>query len=555
LNTPFIGSNVVPDPKVSGLLYAVAPPVNAQSASFPFWKSTDGGATWTSNPCPADSLSVLAVDPANSRIMLAGTFRSTDGGQTWSSTNVSRDIQPSFAPSSPGLVYATAPITTDAFVAKFRPDGRTLVFSTYFGGMGNDTGQGLALDGAGNIWIAGSTSSYDLPVTQGAFQGALHGETNAFAAKFSNDGKLLAATYLGGAGTDKGLGVAIGPQGNPWLIGNWMSIDFPFTTAPPSASPATGLGFLAELDPSAARVLYSTNIGAPFDGNGKGIAIDSSGNISLTGSVYGTFPVTPGAFQVGDANVNASRVFALKLTPSGSVIYSTFFGGTAGSPTTGGYEPTNDSGVAVAVDNAGNAYIAGRTDDTDFPVTPGAYQAALGAGCSYPAVSIDTGFTGDILVWYVDDVFVVKLSPDGKTALFSTLLGGACYDRPTSIALDPAGRIYVAGETDSEDFPVVSTLVPAPLDDQYASFVSVLDPDGSALTFSTYLYAGSAPTVIPGPGRSIHVAGSTGTGAQTSADIGCYTGPCPPTTTHGDLVLIEPRERSVGPPRGSIARR
>ncbi len=555
LNTPFIGSSVVPDPKVSGLLYALAPPVNSQSASFPLWKSADGGATWTSYPSPADSLSVLAVDPANPQIMLAGAFRSTDGGQTWSPTNVSRDIQPVYSPSSAGLVYAVAPITTDAFLAKFLPDGKTLAFSTYFGGMGNDTGQGIAIDDSGNIWIVGSTSSYDLPVTPGAFESTLHGRTNAFAAKFSNDGKLLAATYLGGSSVDQGLGIAIGPQGNPWLIGSWSSADFPFTTAPPASLPATPLGFVAELDPSAARLLYSTNVSAPFDSNGKGIAIDSSGNVTLAGSVWGAFPVTAGAFQAGDANPNAPKAFVLKLTPSGSVIYSTFFGGTAGSPTTGGYEPTQDYGVAVAVDNAGNAYVTGRTDDTDFPVTPGAYQTTLAAGCSYPAISIYTGFTGSILDWYVDDVFVVKLSPDGKTALFSTLLGGACYDRPTSIALDPAGRIYVAGETDSDDFPVVSAVEPAPVNDQYASFVSVFDPAGSALEFSTYLYAGSAPTVVAGPGRSIHVAGSTGTGAQTSATVGCFTGPCAPTTTHGDLVLLKPRGRSVDPPPGPITRR
>jgi len=542
LNTPFIGSNVVPDPKVSGLLYAVAPPVNSQSPSFPLWKSADGGVTWTSSPSPADSLSILAVDPANPQIMLAGAFRSTDGGQTWSPTNASRDIQPVFSRSSAGLIYATAPITSDAFVAKFRPDGKTLVFSTYFGGMGNDTGQGIALDPSGNIWIVGSTSSYDLPVTPGVLESTLHGGTNAFAAKFSNEGKLLAATYLGGSSTDKGLGIAIDPQGNPWLIGNWSSADFPFTAGVPATLPLTPVGFLAELDPSAARLRYSTNIGAAFDGNGKGIAIDSSGNITLTGSVYGAFPVTPGAFQTGAADANAPKAFVVKLTASGSVIYSTFFGGTAGSPTTGGYEPTQDYGVAVAVDNAGNAYVTGRTDDTDFPVTPGAYQPTLAAGCSYPALSIYTGFTGNILEWYVDDVFIVKLSPDGRTALFSTLLGGSCYDRPTSIALDASGRIYVGGETDSEDFPLVSTVEPAPLDDQYASFVSVFDPGGSALAFSTYLYAGSAPTVVVGPGRSLHVAGSTGTGAQTIASVGCYTGPCPPTTTHGYLVQIKPRE-------------
>jgi Beta-propeller repeat len=90
---------------------------------------------------------------------------------------------------SADLVYAVAPISSDAFVAKFLPDGKTLVFSTYFGGMGDDTGQGIALDASGDIWITGSTSSYDLPGTAGAFQPELRGTSNAFLAKFSNDGR------------------------------------------------------------------------------------------------------------------------------------------------------------------------------------------------------------------------------------------------------------------------------------------------------------------------------------------------------------------------------
>jgi photosystem II stability/assembly factor-like uncharacterized protein len=551
-DSPLINCCVVPDPKVSGLLYAVGLQSITESAPLLFWKSADGGATWTSSQCPAALSSVLAVDPANPQIMLAGAFRSADGGRTWSPSNVSRNVQSVFAASS-ALVYAIAPITSDAFVAKFRPDGKTLVFSTYFGGMGNDTGQGIALDPSGNIWITGSTSSYDLPVTSGAFESTLRGETDAFAAKFSNDGKLLAATYLGGSNYDTGLGIAVGPQGNPWLIGAWTSADFPFTTAAPATVPYPPFGFLSELDPSGARLLYSTNVGAVFDKNGKGIAIDPSGNVTLTGTTSGAFPITPGAFQVGGAGLSTPQAFVLKLDPSGSVIYSTYLGGSTG--VSGGssgvyFFESNQAGVAVAVDNAGNAYLTGSTSDTDFPVTPGAYQTTLAAGCTYPAFSIATGFIGSFYYWYVDDVFVVKLSPDGKTALFSTLLGGSCYDRPTSIAVDAEGRIYVTGETDSEDFPLVANLEPAPTDSQFASFVSVLDPTGSALEFSTYLYAGSAPTVVAGPGRTIRVAGSTGTGAQSSAYEGaCYTGPCPPTFTHGDLVEIKPREalRAVDP--------
>jgi photosystem II stability/assembly factor-like uncharacterized protein len=401
LDIPFFGCCIIPDPKTSGLLYGLGPAINSQAPTVLFWRSADGGDTWTSNPCPADVLSVLSVDPVNPQIMLAGAFHSADGGQSWSASNVSRDIQAAFTPASASLVYAIAPITSDAFVAKFRPDGKTLVFSTYFGGMGNDTGQAIALDSSGNIWIAGSTSSYDLPVTPGAFESNLRGTSNAFAAKFSNDGKLLAATYLGGSSYDLGLGIAVGPQGNPWLIGAWASLDFPFTTAAPSTVPYQPFGFVSELDPSAARLLYSANVGAVLDKNGKGIAIDPSGNVTLTGTASGAFPVTPGAFQVGDAGSSA-EAFVLKLDPSGSVIYSTYFGGSTGVSTANFFE-SNQEGVAVAVDAAGNAYLTGNTSETDFPVTPGAYQSTLHAGCTFPAFSVATGFpaafTGLIRMW------------------------------------------------------------------------------------------------------------------------------------------------------------
>jgi hypothetical protein len=417
--------------------------------------------------------------------------------------------------------------------------------------MGNDTGQGIALDASGNIWIAGSTSSYDLPVTPGGFQNTLHGATNAFAAEFSNDGKLLAATYLGGSNMDGGLGIAIGPQGNPWLIGVWNSADFPFTTGPPATVPNPAVGFLAEFDPTAAQLLYSANVGGTFDANGKGIAIDSSGNITLVGSTYGAFPVTPGAFHGGNGSQYSPKAFVLKLTQSGQVLYSTFFGGTEAAPTPQSYEPEHDYGVAVAVDEAGDAYVTGYTSAADFPVTPGAYQTSFAAGCPYPAFSIDTGFIGTINEWYVDDVFVVKLSPDGTSALFSTLLGGSCYDRATSIALDASGRVYVAGETDSGDFPLVDEVEGPPPTGQFISFLSVLNPAGSALTFSTYLYAGSGPSVVAPPGRLTLVAGRTGVGAQTQSFSG-FVDPFPVTATDGYLVLLKPLVPRVGrrlPPR------
>jgi len=539
LNTPFSSCCVVPDPKVSGTIYTTA---SANNGPVFFWKSTDGGATWTSTELPPGASGPLVIDPANPLIMLSGAFRTIDGGQTWQPTNASRSIQPVFAASSNGVVYAAAPITSDAFLAKFLPDGQTLVFSTYLGGMGNDVGQSIALDAAGNIWIAGSTSSHDLPVTQGAFQGALKGTTNAFLAKFSSAGSLLAASYLGGSNTDTGLGIAIGPQGNPWLAANSNSPDFPQTAVGISTTFAP-VGYAIELDSSAAHLMYSASSGGTFDSNGKGIAIDSAGNVTVTGSVYTAFPITTGAFHNGSPATYSPKAFVLKLSPSGQVIYSTYFGGSQAAPTPIGFltgpENEHDYGIAVAVDAAGNAYVAGYTSAADFPTTPGAFQTSLAAGCPYPAFSDDTGLIGTISYYYVDDVFLIKLSPDGKTAIASTLLGGSCYDHPTSLALNQSGDVYVAGETDSINFPVASPVQGAPPTGDYVSFVSVFNPALSALTFSSYVYAGATPSVIPASGKSIYVAGATGAGAQSNP-YSSFVTLLPTIATDGYLVMLEP---------------
>ncbi len=263
LNTPFSVCCVVADPKTSGVLYVIAQTKqpfqqNIGRPSPPlFWKSTDFGDTWVSSPIPLGfNVTTPAVDPDNSQIILAGGYRTADGGKTWTPTNASRAIQSTYAPTGTNIVYATAPLTTDAFVAKFLPDGKTLVWASYFGGMGNETGNSIGLDASGNVWIAGGTSSYNLPVATGAYQSSLKGSQNGFVAKFSNDGKLLASTYVGGSNQDYFLGVRVNPQGNPWVIGTWSSNDFPFS-AGPQPTPPYGMGVLAELDSSASQVLYA----------------------------------------------------------------------------------------------------------------------------------------------------------------------------------------------------------------------------------------------------------------------------------------------------------
>ncbi len=518
LKTPFIGCCVVADPKVAGVLYG-------GEGSLAFWKSIDGGATWTSSALPGgDIVGTIAVDPANTQIIVAGQYRSADGGKTWSATNISRSLQAMFAPSGSGTAYALAPVTSDAFVAEFQPDGKTLVFSSYFGGTDNEIGNAIAIDYAGNVWIAGSTSSTDLPVTAGAFQNTLRGATNGFVAKLSSDGKLLAATYLGGSKNDAMLGIAMSPQGNPWLIGSWTSTDFPFTTNIPNLIP-TGppqTAVLSEMDSSAAQLLYSTPVAGSFDSGGKGIATDASGNVVVTGST-------------------GANAFVLKVDSNGQKIYLQQFGGSKTPPMAGFFLPSMESartnGVAVVADQAGNTYVAGNTSTTDFPVTANAAKTILGSGCTYPALTTNTGLIGVLGFTIIDDSFVMKLGSDGKVT-YSTFVGGSCWDRPTSIAVDSGGNVAIAGETDSADYPLLSAYKSAPPYRQFASFVSTLNASGSAVTFSSYLYVGSSPSVAASNG-SIYVAGSNGPGAQTQPDNGAYT-PILAVVTDGVLATLRP---------------
>ena len=517
LDAPFVGCCILTDPKVAGVLYGGV-------GSPAFWKSTDAGATWTSSTMPGRVVGPVSIDPANPQFILSGQYRSADGGKTWSATNVSRSLQPVFAPSGAGTAYAIAPITSDAFVAEFLPDGKTLLFASYFGGTDNESGNAIALDYAGNVWIAGSTSSTDLPVTSGAFQSTLKGTTNGFVAKLSSDGKPLAATYLGGSKNDAVLGLALSPQGNPWLIGSWTSNDFPFTTNIPPLIP-TGPpqgGVLSELDPSAAQVLYSTPINGIFDASGKGIAIDPSGNVIVTGAT-------------------GSNAFVTKLDSSARQIYSQSFGGTKTPPMAGFFLPSLENaraaGVAVVADPAGNVYVTGSTSTSDFPVTANAYQTTLGSGCPYPAFTANTGLIGVIGFTVIDDSFVMKLGPDGQVS-YATFVGGSCYDHPTGIAVDGNGNVSIAGETDSEDYPLVAAVEGAPGYRGFLSFVSSLSADGSALTFSSYLHAGAFPSVAASNG-SIYVAGSAGLEAQTQPDSGVFTPPLAPVTD-GYVAVLHP---------------
>jgi Beta-propeller repeat len=359
---------------------------------------------------------------------------------------------------------------SSAFVSKFNSAGSALIYSTYVGGtMGSngDGGTGIAVDATGHAYVTGIISATDFPTTANAYQAANAGGHDGFVTKLNPKGSALVySTYLGGSGDDGANGIAIDLAGNAYVTGGTDSADFPlevpFQTAP-------GGTFVTKLNPSGSELAYSTYLGGS-GGVGKGIALEPfSGSAYVTGSTSSTnFPtVNPfqpklGSKTAGDCLISAcSSVFVTRFNFQGTaLIYSTYLGGSG-----------SEGGAAIAVDDAGSAYVTGGTTSPDFP-TASPYQAKC-AGCPKRSAA-----------------FVAKFDPAGSALVYSTYLGGsgstAGGDSGSGIAVDDSGNAYITGLTQSADFPTANAVQGA-----YAgiadAFVTKLNPTGSALVFSTYL--------------------------------------------------------------------
>lgn len=277
---------------------------------------------------------------------------------------------------------ATFPITSgafqttcgggyDAFVAKLNPDGSGLLYSTYLGGSGGDSGNGIALDGSGDAYVTGGTSSANFPTTSGTFQATYGGGGDAFMTKLNPTGSgLLYSTYLGGNGGDGGASIAVDIPGDAYVTGRAGSGNFPTTPGAFQTNYFSGYGnaFVSKLNPSGTALLYSTYLGGSGDDFGNAIALDSSGDAYVAGRANsGDFPTTPGAFQTIFAG-GAADAFVSKLNPGGTaLLYSTYLGGN--------YQ---EFGNGIALDSAGSVYLTGGTGSSNFPTTSGAFQTTNG---------------------------------------------------------------------------------------------------------------------------------------------------------------------------------
>jgi len=414
-----------------------------------------------------------------------------------------------------------------AFVSKLNSAGTAPIYSTYVGGTGGDAAYGLAVDASGAAYIVGETASKDFPVTAGALQTTLPSTKTSFVAKLNPAGGGLAyATYLGGASAvsylccDAAGAVVVDTPGNAYVAGTTYSSGFPVTPGALQTKIGSSLAsnaYVAKLNPSGSSLVYATFLGgrgqgafsigpAVFEGDvATAIAVDLGGNVYVAGYAHSPdFPVTAGAFQGKNkaattqgtnSPIPGYNTFVSKINPAGSaLVYSTYLGGSGISIPNGsiGGNTTylGDQANALAVDNTGNAYVAGYAYSPDFPVTAGAYQTKILASQT-TVQPVNFARIGH-------NAFVTKLNSGGSGLVYSTFVGGTGSDKVNGMAIDASGNAYITGDTTSIDFPVSAGAfqpvnkadianVPAVGNTATTVFFTKLNSTGSALAYSTFL--------------------------------------------------------------------
>ena len=377
----------------------------------------------------------------------------------------------------PGAFQVVGPAggSLDAFVLKMGTGGRGLVYAAFWGGSGDEAGRAVAVDGQGSAYVAGTTRSPDLPLTTGSPDGVYGGGDDAFAFKLDAAGTGLAyATYLGGSGDDRGQDLAVDQAGSLYLAGDTSSPDLPLTAGAMDTSLGGQDAFVAKLDAAGTGLAYATLLGGGGLDGATAIAVDAAGQAAVTGLTRSAdWPATAGAF---DAQLDGPEdAFVARLNAWGTgLVYGTLLGG-------GGA----DYGQDVALDAAGQAYVAGATRSADFPTTAWAFDRQYDGG------------------W---DGFVARLTPLGDALAYAAFVGGSEDDWGQGISVDGQGYAYLVGS--SQAFPPGgdttahsaegasvagaegSSAGPPSGEGGYDVFVARIDEFGAGLTYASALGSG-----------------------------------------------------------------
>ena len=435
--------------------------------------------TFTLPPCLTPSPTSPATTPTNTPTATANPptlLYSTYFG------SFERDIIEDVAQDAAGNIYVMG--TTfqndinygDLWLAKFSPNGQQLIYQRIIGGTRIDYGYALAVDAAGNATIAGIATSFDYPLLNPIQAQHNRGIYDVVMTRYDPQGNMVFSTYLGGTGVDYAERLQTDAAGNIYLTGRTDSTNWP--TTPNAFQPANrgrDDGFVTKITPNGSAIVWSTYLGGLYADVAHDLALDTEGNIYLTGhTVSPDFP-TLNPFQPTLADTSGDA-FVTKMNPQGTgILYSTFLGGSFPPG------PGEDNGQGIVVDAAGHAYVTGFTESPNFPTTPGSFQPFF------------RGYS---------DAFVTKFTPAGNALVYSTYLGGtlnAPYgeDIGYDLAVDGAGQAHVTGKTYSPDFPIVNAVQPLP-NDVYEAFVTKFNAAGSGLIYSTYLGGDYQPPSFTG---------------------------------------------------------
>ena len=349
----------------------------------------------------------------------------------------------------------------DCFVARLSADGRRLVASTFFGGSKQERSvYGMALDRKGNVVITTTTRSSNMPTTEGAFQRKFGGgAADVVVAKLSSDlKKLIWCTYIGGADDESPRGgLAIDEQDNVYVVGSTKSANFPTTAGVVGPKPKGGNdAFIVKLKPDGSGLVWSTLLGGRGPDGLMGVQVDRTGNVFVAGHTKSDdFPVTRGAAQ--PRRGGKSDCFLAALSPDAKkLLYATYLGGRE--------DEWAEHRLALLPDSS--VLLAGITSSSDFPTTSRAFQRQL------------RGKTSG---------FLTRLSNDGMTLAFSTLLGGSGGEFFLMPTTDADGNIFIVGHTASKDFPVTPGALQSSYGGNGDGVLAVVNPDASKLLYATYL--------------------------------------------------------------------
>lgn len=384
----------------------------------------------------------------------------------------------------------------DAFVLKIDPTGSAtssatpqIVYSTFLGGNGTDSGNSVTVDAGGDAYVTGSTTSSNFATTSGVFQATYGGSGDAFVAELNSSGSsLVYSSYLGGSGADSGLGIAVDSSNNAYVTGSTQSPNFPTLNPVQAVNAGSSDAFISKVNFTGTQMIYSTYVGGANADVAQSIKVDGSGNAYIAGYTFSSdFPLQS---PVQGSNAGTVNAFVTEISAAGSNFpFSTYFGGSS-----------DDRAFGLALDSSGAVYIAGSSQSTDFPTTVGVVQGTnLGQS----------------------DAFVAKLNPTGPAVSYATLLGGAGVDQSSGIAVDSSGNAFVTGFTNSSNFPTNSPIqsilgitggsscgTSACTD----AFVTELNPTATALVQSTYLGGSGADfgqAIALGSSGNPYVTGST----------------------------------------------